>query len=1649
MSRRGVFNFHTEVNPQFSEIGKQDSSSDPDFLYYNGSIINNSTNTTKFVADPTAEYQDTRSLPILKDKSKYAVSVENFTLNGAGKVLPLFIPQIRQYLGNTQIPNTNCNNTIYDVTFTWQYTLAGVPKVFQSTRTVQWQPQNQAPWTVLPPNPYSYPQPEIDYYYCYSYSWWLKLVNTALEMAWSDVKLAVETFSPDVLFGTKCPYYTYDEKINLFSLFQDSNTCLVPYGDIPGSPPSTAGPVPPASPPNPQDVYGAASDSSYSPGEYSFVGWNTNWDNLLSNFNSVYYSSGVPYPQPGILGTRISSPLGTETSVQANEQTGAQQNLITSFVGNSLTFVPRTSSLGVTISKFVIGFPTILTQSVAIPSATTTTLNLNIGLVGSSSLVVGQTYVIYSVGNTNWTTLGSADNEVGTQFVATGYAASNKTGNATGLLQLSNVSYLRAGMTLLANGNPIFVESLGTTDINVHSLDGDLSAKVWTLTFPSMTSSSVTTAGTSMLVDIGSYSKYPLLTSGLMLDAKSGSLSSKVEVQSYVENVTLKSISVAGDTQLYYSGTPYSFGPVSMYNTQNGQFNIGDIVEGQSSGTKAEIISVIGSNPSSTNATPVTLVYSGQKNIFQIGDVIEDTVTGATGTIANVIGENTGYATLSFIQQDGSFGNNEIIVSYDPVFGLGGATIISVTGENTGYANCSYINEKDPVGGLASIFTSGEYLTFDNNGNVEAFAQVIQDNPQVTTSSGNEGYVQVKMINPDIANYLTGGTLIVTGSLSGTQCDLQGVNYPGTGTLLLNNISGSFYVGNTITDKIGETTVTAKLQNFSYLSGGTLTLTDVHGTFGINNQINSLSPGPKVNPVFALGSVSGSLSVNDVITNGTGSYATISNVAGEIQGTQIIQVSEVSGTFAPGDSITNLSPYTMLGLTGASSIYGVLNIGDTVYDGATGATGTGTVKSLVTTKINIFSIDTPTAGEIYQTSDFQTKFTVVSYSSPNLIVTDVHGSLQLGQSLVGGSGKVIQIKLITSQSIELNQVEGTFPSSGILGCGSPLAKTQYIYYSGLTGNAYNGKFNIGDQIQYGTSTATIAGITSSRLYLNSMNPLISYEASGIVNAITSSNIYLSIYVGTNPPVFGFQTSPVSIDDIFLYNDRYLTVVYAGGQETYGQDGFFVKQFICLSNASGISIPGSQGTPFGPGIGKVRYPSVKYPPGDPATSQYLCIDASVDLAVQASFIWSNLAPVPLQYTITSAAVTQTTGDLLLTSSEDTFANAITQTYSLGAGAVVEGGLVLKELTGSGFEADETIKDLKTLATAVYQTTANQIITCVTSGATGQVTEDNGEYLTIPAISQVPQLGEQIISSVSSKGLVTDWSLFPEGSSISSSAGWVASVLNSSFNTLQLELLSGYPALNDELGYNFDGLNTALIKSIDNQFVSLTPGLDGSGWTLSFPSLTSEQNKILLNPTTISTDLSDIQTIFSTEDMMTFNLVKEVAQQVQLLLPENVAAVEVPQCKYQQLVPGPAFVNGPLSSPAWYLVMVQDFESTSSLWSPVASIVIATTFITVREEYSGTPITLGTGNLGGNATTSSFQKVLLEVPIEDLPQTGLKGLIQYKPNVETLSSLGSSHSELKNIDVLFQWRNRLTNSLTPLQLSNSGSATIRLLFKKIRD
>jgi hypothetical protein len=58
-------------------------------------------------------------------------------------------------------------------------------------------------------------------------------------------------------------------------------------------------------------------------------------------------------------------------------------------------------------------------------------------------------------------------------------------------------------------------------------------------------------------------------------------------------------------------------------------------------------------------------------------------------------------------------------------------------------------------------------------------------------------------------------------------------------------------------------------------------------------------------------------------------------------------------------------------------------------------------------------------------------------------------------------------------------------------------------------------------------------------------------------------------------------------------------------------------------------------------------------------------------------------------------------------------------------------------------------------------------------------------------------------------------------------------------------------------------------------------------------------------------------------------------------------------------------------------------------------------------------------------------------------------ELEQKVEKMSSLGLSKEDLKNLDIQVYWRNRLTNSLTPLTLYNGGSANIRLLFRRIHE
>jgi len=239
----------------FSSVKIEGAKATPDRVYYNGTIINNSKDTTQQSDDPAITYLDNRQTLLINDTANYEVAIENFSLNGATKNLPLFIPIIAD-------PSVDIDKTVYTISF-------GVYNGGQyivKTKNIVWVTENNAPYTLRPVlNPV---QSETDYYYCYSYTHFISMVNTTLREAHAEARTLFT-------FGTLCPWFEFDETTGLFSVNQDSKTCMAPVGTALSEPYAVS--------------FTRVND--YQSGEYSFVGMNSNLENLLTNFCSIYFSN--------------------------------------------------------------------------------------------------------------------------------------------------------------------------------------------------------------------------------------------------------------------------------------------------------------------------------------------------------------------------------------------------------------------------------------------------------------------------------------------------------------------------------------------------------------------------------------------------------------------------------------------------------------------------------------------------------------------------------------------------------------------------------------------------------------------------------------------------------------------------------------------------------------------------------------------------------------------------------------------------------------------------------------------------------------------------------------------------------------------------------------------------------------------------------------------------------------------------------------------------------------------------------------------------------------------------------------------------------------------------------------------------------------
>jgi hypothetical protein len=126
-----------------------DNQDAPDYVYYNADIINNTTQNTVggiAVRDPQIRFNETRDTAIIRNAADYYFSIIRFTMDGANRDLPLFIPNIQEGTGQT-----NVNLTSYSMAVTFQQSLnvngagaqlvSGIPQ----QRFIEYEPETQNP----------------------------------------------------------------------------------------------------------------------------------------------------------------------------------------------------------------------------------------------------------------------------------------------------------------------------------------------------------------------------------------------------------------------------------------------------------------------------------------------------------------------------------------------------------------------------------------------------------------------------------------------------------------------------------------------------------------------------------------------------------------------------------------------------------------------------------------------------------------------------------------------------------------------------------------------------------------------------------------------------------------------------------------------------------------------------------------------------------------------------------------------------------------------------------------------------------------------------------------------------------------------------------------------------------------------------------------------------------------------------------------------------------------------------------------------------------------------------------------------------------------------------------------------------------------
>jgi hypothetical protein len=265
---------------------------DPDHVYYQANIINTTVDTYGAGDDPAAQFTETRNVPILRDGHDYEAVVLGCSIDGGGKTLPILVPLIQ-----TGASQNNINLTVYSVTLCVAYYSGST--VYYATsdpQFIQWAPENIDATTSVPPTPVTV-QADTPYYWCYSYNHWVVLVNRALQTAYTQLQTNVTAQNSGYTLQSAVPTVEYDEVTGLFSFYTTAGSTNSAWGTMAEKTPTAA------------NLTAAGLLPSSAATEFMFVGYNLNFEGLMTNFDTQYYGYQQSAWQTGANSTSTSTQL--------------------------------------------------------------------------------------------------------------------------------------------------------------------------------------------------------------------------------------------------------------------------------------------------------------------------------------------------------------------------------------------------------------------------------------------------------------------------------------------------------------------------------------------------------------------------------------------------------------------------------------------------------------------------------------------------------------------------------------------------------------------------------------------------------------------------------------------------------------------------------------------------------------------------------------------------------------------------------------------------------------------------------------------------------------------------------------------------------------------------------------------------------------------------------------------------------------------------------------------------------------------------------------------------------------------------------------------------------------------------------------------